>query len=88
MEHGAHAVELRPRESDFQSGTWALLELATIHAQLGDAERAVEILADYFANPHKRRADYVERDPRFDPVRSDPRFVDLIQGYWAATSNR
>ena len=53
-------------------------EIAIIYVGLGDKERAFEWLEDAF----RARSDllvYLKVDPRLDPIRSDPRFADLVR---------
>lgn len=52
--------------------------LASAYAQIGDAEKAFETLEDLFT----RRAVLLittAREPALDPIRSDPRFKDLLR---------
>ena len=54
------------------------LNMAQIYAQLGDSERAFKALDDAFP----RRGvmfTLIAREPRFDPIRNDPRFDDLLK---------
>jgi hypothetical protein len=81
-------------ESAFQTSGWAgvwrewlmrfdkvggtNLDGAAYSAQLGDREKAFEYLGAMF----ERREiwmTYLRVDPRLDPLRSDPRFVDLLR---------
>ncbi len=55
-----------------------ILNTAQIYAQLGDTEKAFESLNNAF----DRRGVMVTlsaREPRFDPIRNDPRFDDLLR---------
>jgi DNA-binding winged helix-turn-helix (wHTH) protein len=54
------------------------MSTATKYAQLGDNDRAIQSLEDMF----ERRAIMViqsGREPRLDPLRNDPRFIDLLK---------
>ncbi|HEX3559121.1 MAG TPA: protein kinase [Pyrinomonadaceae bacterium] len=52
--------------------------LAVIHAGLGDRERAFDSLERAYQDRHPGMI-LVKYDPRFDPLRSDPRFTRLIR---------
>lgn len=52
-------------------------DLAIIHIGLGDKERAFEWLEKAFQD-HAPLVLYLRVDPFFDPLRSDPRFADLV----------
>jgi len=53
-------------------------ELAIYHVATGDNDRALELLNKAF-NERDPQLQFVGFDPLFDPLRSDPRFVDLIR---------
>jgi Flp pilus assembly protein TadD len=50
---------------------------ATIYAGLGDKDHAFEWLERAYEE-HSTLMGYVKMDPRFDPLRSDRRFSDLL----------
>lgn len=53
-------------------------DLAILYIGLGDKDRAIEELS----KAHEERAGwviYIKAEPLFDPLRSDPRFVDLLR---------
>jgi len=52
-------------------------EVALIHLGLGDADRALDLLG----RARDRRSGwmvYLHVDPRVDPLRPDPRFIELV----------
>ncbi|MCI0491144.1 MAG: winged helix-turn-helix domain-containing protein [Blastocatellia bacterium] len=51
--------------------------LAVIHAGLGDKDRVIELLEEGYRN-HLEVLLYMKVDPRFDSLRSDERFQDLL----------
>jgi hypothetical protein len=53
-------------------------ELATIHVALGNSEQAFQLLAKAYAEPSCHLFN-LNVSPQFKPVRSDPRFQDLVQ---------
>ncbi len=85
----ARAKALSGRRSDAHAGLKALHELATqryvspwslatVHLGLGDLERALALLEDAYT----KRDPYVvflKAEPAFDPLRSDPRFQNLLR---------
>ncbi|MDI1240401.1 MAG: tetratricopeptide repeat protein [bacterium] len=87
---GATAAERDSVVTDFKSKGWnAVLEhmagspslrtlfLAGTYAQLGQTDRAFEVLEDMYA----RKAILLitaAREPTLDPIRNDPRFADLL----------
>jgi serine/threonine-protein kinase len=52
--------------------------MATIYAKLGDKERALAELEKAYQK-HAHQLIYLKVEPAWDPLRSDPRFVDLIR---------
>jgi hypothetical protein len=51
---------------------------AVIYAALGDKDKAIEWLEKAYAE-REYYLTYAKVDPAFDPVRSDPRFQDLLR---------
>jgi len=52
-------------------------EVALIYLGLGDADRALDLLG----RARERRSGwmvYLHVDPRLDPLRADPRFINLV----------
>ena len=57
------------------------LDIAIIHAALGDEDRAFE----WLEKAYQERADhlpYLKVNPRLDQLRGDPRFEDLLRRMW------
>jgi hypothetical protein len=54
------------------------LDIATIHASLGERERAFEWLERAYADRSTNIA-FLEYDPSFDGLRNDARFAELIK---------
>jgi serine/threonine-protein kinase len=52
-------------------------DIATIHAGMGEADRAFKWL-DKAYEEHSSFLIHIPWDPRFDPLRSDPRFANLL----------
>ncbi len=53
-------------------------DVAAVYAALGEKERAFEWLERAYEERSIGMA-YLVTDPRFDPLRSDPRFADLLR---------
>jgi serine/threonine-protein kinase len=51
--------------------------LALIHIGLGENDRAIELLEDAY-NERSERMVWLRVDARFDPLRQDPRFINLL----------
>ena len=60
-------------------------ELALVHLALGDREKALQHLERAQRDRSGWRA-YLSRDPRLDPLRSEPRFAALLAGRRAPNS--
>jgi len=82
IEHAYHSSGYRgvlELEAEmYKQNSGALAEVARAYAQAGDKEQALSALEECY----RRRWSGVERmkiDPDFDPLRSDPRFQDLVR---------
>jgi hypothetical protein len=62
--------------SDFERGQPT--SLAMIHARLGDTEAAFQWLERGY-EMRTRSVVNLNVEPQFDPLRSDPRFADLVR---------
>jgi eukaryotic-like serine/threonine-protein kinase len=51
--------------------------LALVHVGLGEKDRAIDQLEKAY-DEHSERLVWLRADPRFDPLRQDPRFFDLM----------
>jgi adenylate cyclase len=56
-----------------------LYNVACNYAQLGDADRAMEILERWRPRANPRTKEWIRLDSDFDPLRSDPRFQDFLE---------
>ncbi len=54
------------------------LDIATIHASLGDRDSALQLLERAFEE-RSTNISFLEYDPSFDSLREDPRFVALVE---------
>ena len=53
-------------------------QFAVIYLGFGQSDQAIAALEDAFRE-RSTLLGYLKMDPRFDPVRSDPRFQDLLR---------
>jgi TolB-like protein/Flp pilus assembly protein TadD len=83
VREGERALQLLPPERDAMSGSYNLYGLAMIHAQLGDADRALPLLERALTEPGRSSAHTTARDARFDRIRKDPRFIALLRQHGA-----
>jgi tetratricopeptide (TPR) repeat protein len=74
VRHGERAVELLPVTRDAAAGPLYLYVLAQIHARLGQPAAAFATLDRMFSVPGFYNEHWVQRDPGFTSLRSDPAF--------------
>jgi hypothetical protein len=55
------------------------LWMAKIYAGLGDKDKSVECLEKAYEDRSIVSVEFIKTNPMFDPLRSDPRFVDLLR---------
>jgi hypothetical protein len=78
VREGRHAVELLPPERDAFFGMENIIDLALVHATLGQAEPAVRQLRIVLAQPGFLTPPLLRVDPAWDPIRRDPAFQQLL----------
>ncbi len=76
---GRRAVELLPVSKDAYDGPLIAAKLAVIYAQAGEADLAVELLADLMTLPNGPTPGTLRVEPEWDALRSDPRFKKLSE---------
>ncbi len=81
---GERSLQIMPPEKDALNGSYNVFGMALIHAQLGQAGPAVQWLDRFLSAPGNGSVHTIDLDPRFDPIRSDPRFREMLQkhGRW------
>jgi adenylate cyclase len=72
------AMEMLPVSRDAYHGPMAVVYSAEIYAMLGDADRAVPLIERSLAIPSPQTRQALRFDPKWDSIRSDPRFQQLI----------
>jgi hypothetical protein len=65
-------------EREARTKTVSSVEIAAVHASLGQLEQCFQWLAEAFERRDPLLA-YLAVDPRFDRYRDDPRFQDLLR---------
>jgi len=65
-------------EAEAYQRTGALFDAARCYVQIGEKDLAFSLLEDYYKRRHPGLS-RLKVDPDFDPVRSDPRFQNLLQ---------
>ena len=70
--------ELIPSSKQMPMAPYNMYSLAAIYAALNDNDRAIDWLQHAFVQ-HCYRLIYLNVDPKFDNIRSDPRFIDLLK---------
>lgn len=74
VRYGKLAVHLQPVTRDAAEGPLYLYLLAQIHARLGQRAEAFEVLDRMFSLPGFYNERWVQQDPGFAHLRSDPAF--------------
>ncbi len=74
---GRHAVELLPVSKDAYDGPLIATKLAVIYAQVGEGDRAIELIADLMKTPNGPTPGTLRVEPEWNPLRGDPRFEKL-----------
>lgn len=79
IEAGERAVELLPVSADAMAGHSYLVRLAKIYAWTNEPFSAVKTIEKALAMPGWLSVATLEYDPDWDPIRSDPRFQELLK---------
>ena len=79
VREGKRAVEMVPETKDAQEGVALLGALARIYVMVGEPDLALPILAHSLATPGGLCVNELRLHPDWDPLRSDPRFQQLIE---------
>jgi TolB-like protein/Flp pilus assembly protein TadD len=76
--HAMRAVELAPPESDALSAPIQVIQLARTLALLGDIDGALEQIDLVLTIPSSMSTAWLEADPRWDSLRQDPGYAELL----------
>jgi serine/threonine-protein kinase len=79
IEAGERAVELLPVSADAMAGHSYLVRLAKIYAWSNEPFAAVKTIEKALAMPGWLSVSTLEHDPDWDPIRTDPRFQELLK---------
>jgi TolB-like protein/Tfp pilus assembly protein PilF len=79
--HGIKGTELLPLSKDAFYGQVPLIDLALIYTYLGDFDKAFDIIEKIVSAPTYWNAQSLKDDFRYDALRADPRFEELIKMY-------
>jgi serine/threonine-protein kinase len=80
IQEGRKATELLPLSKDAYFGSIPILQLAEIHTVVGEPEAAIEELRSVLAMPSVVSAAGLKSNPIWAPLRSNPRFEQLVAG--------
>ena len=78
IREGKRACELLPMSKDAVDGTAFVANLAEIYAWCGDKDRAIEQLKIVEGVPNDVHYGELKLHPRWDPLRGDPRFEQIV----------
>jgi TolB-like protein/Tfp pilus assembly protein PilF len=78
---GEHAVELVPISKDALDGSDQARELAKIYAQVGEIDKALDLIDELLSIPCDLSVGLLRLDPIWDPLRDNLRFQALIEKY-------
>jgi TolB-like protein/Flp pilus assembly protein TadD len=76
-------VDLTPASADAWLALWRIEDLALVHAMLGQQDQAIERLQLLLSQPSEVSATLLRLDPRWQSLRSNPRFQALLSRYAA-----
>ena len=73
------AVELLPESADAFDGPVCTQRLAEVYMIVGEHDKAIEILDGLLTRPTQVTVATVKVNPIWDPVRQDPRFIEMLK---------
>jgi len=79
IQAGRKAVELQPVAKDAYIGSIQVMHLAEIYSWVGETSLAVDRLDYLLSIPCSLSVPLLRSEPRWDPLRSDPRFQALLE---------
>ena len=79
MREGEKGVAMLPVEKEAWRGTYRLIDLAKIHAMVGNQEKAIDLLERLLSIPAELSPIYLRLDPTWKPLRGNKRFDELIK---------
>jgi hypothetical protein len=74
------AMEALPISVDALDGPDVIYEAAAVMTKAEQPERALDLLATFFAGPGQETVAYLQVDPYFDGLRDQPGYTALLEG--------
>ena len=81
------AAQIIPESKSVVSGGTGQIELAKVYVMVGEIDQALPILGRMLTEPSNLHAQALRLDPDWEPARSDPRFLQLIEKYTRQQKN-
>jgi serine/threonine protein kinase/TolB-like protein/Flp pilus assembly protein TadD len=78
---GRKAVDMQPVEEEAYIGPPLLERLALIYTRVGESDLAIDTIDRLLSIPAKISVAELRLDPRWDPLRDQPRFQKLLDSY-------
>ena len=79
IRHGRRAVELYPLSKDALQAPVLMTDLALTYTLVGDHDAALEQLDEVLSIPSILSTAWLEKDPRWDPLREHPGYAALLR---------
>jgi serine/threonine-protein kinase len=79
VRHGRRAVELHPLSKDALQAPVLMTDLALTYTLVGDHDAALEQLDEVLSIPSILSIAWLEKDPRWDPLREHPGYAALLR---------
>jgi TolB-like protein/Flp pilus assembly protein TadD/predicted Ser/Thr protein kinase len=86
VREGRKAVELLSISMDAAGGTYPIFSLAETYVMVGDYDEAIDELEHLLSIPSQVSVPLLRLEPRWDPLRDQPRFQRLLERYSEADS--
>jgi hypothetical protein len=80
IREGERGVALMPISKDAWEGAYLRHVLGWIHILVGEPEKALDRLEPLLKRPYYLSPGWLKVDPRFTPLRGNPRFERLVNG--------
>ena len=75
------ATELRPESLDALDGPRATETLAQVYMNVGEYDKAIGLLEGLLSRPSGLTVTLLKLSPVWDPLRDNPRFIELLKKY-------